>query len=104
MVGEAVEQGACEALGTEDLGPLMKGNIAGNQRGGAFVTLADEFEQQLGACLRQWHETQFVDDQQLVGGQLFLEAAQLFFVPCLDQLADQGGGRGETNTMSALTG
>jgi len=31
MVGEAVEQSTGEALGTEDLGPLLEGQVAGDQ-------------------------------------------------------------------------
>ena len=31
MVSEAVEQGSGEALGTEDLGPLLEGQVAGDQ-------------------------------------------------------------------------
>jgi hypothetical protein len=31
VVGEAVEQGSGEAFGAEDLGPLLEGQIAGDQ-------------------------------------------------------------------------
>jgi hypothetical protein len=47
--------------------------------------------------------TQFVDDQQLVSGELLLEAPQVLFVPCLDQFSDQSGGGDEANAMTALT-
>ncbi len=36
-----------------------------------------------------------------VGGELFLEAEQVFFVARLDQCADQGGGGGEAHAMAA---
>ena len=39
MVGQPVEQRARQPLGTEDLGPLVEGQIAGNQRGAAFIAL-----------------------------------------------------------------
>ena len=31
VVGEPVEQGSSEALGAEDLGPLLEGQVAGDQ-------------------------------------------------------------------------
>ena len=103
MVGDAVEQGAGEPLGAEDLGPFVEGQVAGDQRRGAFVALADGLEEQLGAGLRQRHIAQFVDDQQFIGGQLLLEAQQVLFVAGLDQFADQRGGGDEANAMAALT-
>ena len=39
--------------------------------------------------LIEWHEAQFIDGGQFVGSDLFLESQRLFFVVCLDQLADQ---------------
>jgi hypothetical protein len=49
VMGEAVEQGAGEPLGAEDLGPFVKGQIAGDQDGCAFVSLAKDFEQEFSA-------------------------------------------------------
>jgi len=40
VVGDAVEQGAGEPLGAEDLGPFVERQVAGDERRGAFVTLA----------------------------------------------------------------
>ena len=51
MVCEAVQQGSCQALRAEHLGPLIEGKIAGQQGGAAFVTLAEHLEQELGAGL-----------------------------------------------------
>jgi hypothetical protein len=48
VVGEPIQQGAGEPFGGEDLGPLVEGQIAGNQGGGAFVALAENLEQQFG--------------------------------------------------------
>ena len=84
MMGEPVEQSAGQAFGAEDLGPLLKRQIAGDQRGAAFVALAEDLEQQLGAGFRQRHEAQFIDDEQLVGGQLLLESSQIFLIASLD--------------------
>jgi len=101
-MGDAVEQGACEPLGAEDLGLLVEGKIAGDQGRGALVSLADGLEEQLGAGLGEWHITEFIDDQQLLGGKLFLEAPQVLFVPSLDQFADQSGGGEEADAVAAL--
>jgi hypothetical protein len=56
-------------------------------RGGA---LTEHLEEQFGSGLGERHEAQFVDAEQLVAGDLFLEAQQLLLVACFDQLVDQG--------------
>ena len=68
MVGQAIEQRAGEAVVAECGGPLVEGQVRGDDRGAAFVALADQFEQQLGAGARQRHEPQPVDDRQRVAG------------------------------------
>src|SRR3974377_462058 len=73
MMGQAIEQGAGEPLGSEYAGPFVERQIAGHEGRAPFVTLAEDLEQQLGAGLRQRHITEFVDDQQLVGGELSLQ-------------------------------
>jgi hypothetical protein len=89
MVSDSVEQRAGEPLGAEDFGPLFEGKIAGNQRRGTFVALAEGLEEQFGASFRQRHEAQFIDDEKLVTSQQFLKAQQVLLVAGLDQLADQ---------------
>jgi len=74
MMGQAVEQGAGQPLGSEYAGPFVERQIAGHDGGAPFVTLAEDLEQQLGAGLRQRHVSEFVDDQQFVGGVLALQA------------------------------
>ena len=103
-MGEPVQQGAGEPLGAEDLGPLVEGKVAGDERRGTFVPLAEGLEEQLGSGLRQRHIAQLVNDQQLIGGQLLLEPEQSLFVAGLDQFADQRGGGDEADAMTALTG
>jgi len=39
VMGSAVEQSAGEPFGAEDLGPFLEGQVAGHQRGCAFVAL-----------------------------------------------------------------
>ncbi len=78
VVGEAVEQCAGEALRTKDLGPLGEGQVAGEHGRAALVALAEHLEEQLGSGLRQRHEAEFVDDEQLIAGNLLLESARVF--------------------------
>jgi len=95
VMGESVEQGAGEAFGTEDLGPFLEGQVRGDQGRAALVALAEHLEEQLGACFGQGHEAEFVDDQQLVAGDLLLKAEQLLFVASFDQFTDQRSSSGE---------
>jgi hypothetical protein len=37
------------------------------------VALAEDFEKELGASLGEWHVAEFVDDEELDGGELGLE-------------------------------
>src|SRR6266478_4698488 len=86
VVCQPVEQRAGQPLGPEHAGPLVERQIAGDEGGAALVTLAEDLEQELGAGRRQGHIAEFVDDQQLVGRQLALQAEQSLLVPGLDQL------------------
>ena len=104
MMGEPVQQRPGQAFGAEHLGPLVEGKIAGQQGGAASVALAEHLEQEFGAGLGERHEAEFVDDQQAVFSQLFLEAQQALLVPGLDQLVDQGRRRDEAHGEAFLTG
>ena len=72
-MSETVEEGACEPLGPEDLGPFVEGQICGNQGRSSLVTLAEDLEQELRAGLRQRDEAEFIDNEQLETGQLLLK-------------------------------
>jgi hypothetical protein len=89
VVGQAVENGAGEALRAEDLGPFVEGQVRGDDDRAALVALGDDLEEQLGAGLAERHEAEFVDDQQLLAGEGLLQALQAAFVDRLDQLVDQ---------------
>src|SRR5712692_2222631 len=102
VVGETIEQRAGQALGGEHTGPLIEGQIAGDDDRAAFVALAEALEQQLGAVRRERHVAQFIDDQKLVAGELTLEAQQTLFIACFVQLVDQGGGGGEADRETLL--
>ena len=99
-MGEPIEQSAGEAFGAKDLGPFLEGQVRGDQGGAALVALAEHLEQQLGSGLGQGHEAEFIDDEQLIAGDLLLEAEQLLLIAGLDQLADQRGGCSEPDTMA----
>ena len=51
MVGEPVQQGSRQPLGSEGLGPFVERKVAGHQRGAAFVSSAEDLKQQLGPGL-----------------------------------------------------
>ena len=104
MVGDAVEQGAGEALAGEDGGPFLEGQVRGDDCGAAFVAPAEDVEQQLASGLRQGHVSEFVDDQEADLGELGLEAEQSLLVARLDQLVDQLGGGGEADAEALLAG
>ena len=58
----------------------------------------------LGSGLGQGHEAEFIDDEQLIAGDLLLEAEQLLLIANLDQFADQRGGGSEAHAVAALAG
>ena len=50
-MGEPVQQRPGEALRSEDLGPLVEGQVGGDQDGAPFVALAEEPVDQIRASL-----------------------------------------------------
>src|SRR5690554_6943151 len=103
VVGQPVEKRAGQALRAECLGPFIEGQIAGDEGRSSLIALRDQFEQQLGAGLRQGHEAELVDDEKLVTGHLLLEAQQTALIAGLHHLADQRCGGGEANRKALLT-
>ena len=73
-MGEAVEKRAGEPLGAEHRGPLVEWQIARDQSAASFVALAEDLEKQLGPSRRERHIAEFIDDQQLLTGELTLKA------------------------------
>ena len=72
-MSETVQQGAGQPLRAEDLGPLVEGQVGGDQNRPSLVSLTEDLEEELCAGLREWDEAELVDDQQLEAGQLLLE-------------------------------
>ena len=103
-MSEAVQECAGQPLRAEDLSPLVEGQVGGDQDRPSLVSLAEDLEEELRARLGEWDEAKLVDDKQLESGKLLLEVEQSSFVPGLDQLVDQRGGRGEADRQSPLAG
>ena len=70
VVGEPVQQRAGEPFGSKHVGPLVEGQIGGDEDGAAFVALAEDLEEEFRAGGGQGDEAQLVDDEQLVARQL----------------------------------
>ena len=81
MVGEAVQQRPGKPLGAEHFGPLVEGQVGGDQDGAPFVALAEDLEAEFRAGGGQGDEAQLVDDEQLEAGQLPLEVEQSSLIP-----------------------
>ena len=103
-MSEAVQQGAGQPLRAEDLGPLVEGQVGGDQDRPSLVSLAEDLEEELRAGLGEWDEAKLVDDEQLDPCQLLLEVEQSSLVGGLVQLVDQRGGGGEADRQPPLAG
>ena len=90
VMRQTVQKRPGQTLRAEHARPFIKRQIAGHQHRAALVALTEHLKQQFSAGLRERHIAEFINDQQLVAGQLTLQAAQLLLVPGLDQLMDQG--------------
>ena len=64
-MSEAIQQGSGQPLRAEDLGPLVEGQICGDQDRPSLVSLAEDLEEELGSGLGEWDEAELVDDEQL---------------------------------------
>jgi len=94
VMRQPIEQRAGQPLAAEDAGPFLEWQVRRDDGRAAFVTLAEDLEEQLGAGLRERHVAEFVNDEQFDGGELGLEFQETFFVARLDQLMNETG-RGE---------
>ena len=73
MVSETIQESSSEPLGSEHLGPLVEGQVGGDQNRPSLVSLTEDLEEELCAGLREWDEAKLVDDEQLESGQLLLK-------------------------------
>ena len=106
VVGEAVQQCPGEPFRSEDLCPLVEGQVGGDQNGTRLVALTEDLEEQFRPGGGQRHEVQFVDDEEPEASQVALEVEQSAVVSGLHEFVDQGrgGGGGEAHGHSPLTG
>ena len=89
-MGEPVEQGSGQTLRAEHRGPLVERQVAGDQDRAALVAPAEDLEQEFRPARRQRHIAELVDDQQLVAGQLLVQAQEPPLIPGFQELMDQG--------------
>ena len=68
----AIEQRTGEAFRAEDGGPFIEWQVAGDQGGAAFITLAEHFEEQLRANRRERYVTQLIDNSISQAGSISL--------------------------------
>ncbi len=102
MVGEAVEQSSGEAFRAKDFGPFGEGQVRGQHGRAAFVAWLSISKSSSAPVLGKRHEAEFINDKQLVPGDLLLEVQQLPLITDLDEFLDQGGGGGEADAVSLL--
>ncbi len=66
MVEESVEDsGGDGGIAVEDGGPIFEGFVGGEDDGAAFVTGADDLEEEVGAALVYGEVADFVEDEEL---------------------------------------
>ena len=104
VAGEAVQQCSGEPFRPEDLGPLVEGEVSGDQDGATLVALAEDLEDQFRTGGGQRHEAQLVDDEQTEASQLSLQVEQSAVVSGLCELVDQCRSGGEAHGHSSLAG
>jgi hypothetical protein len=92
MMGEAVGKRAGEPFRAEDRSPFIERQVACDQRGTAFIALAEHLEEQFGADSRERHIAQLIDDQQLDCVEVLLQRAQATFVARFHEFMHEGGG------------
>ena len=104
MVGQAIQQGSGQAFGTEDFRPFIERQIGGDDHRASLVALRDGFEQKFGAGFGQRHEAEFIDDQQMLAGELFLQVQKTPLIARFHQFMNQGGGGDKANLQALLAG
>ena len=87
VVGEPVKQSAGEPLGAEHVGPLVEGQVGGDQDGAPFVALAEDLEEEFRTGGGEGDEAQLVDDEKPEAGQLPLQVEQPAIVSGLQRSA-----------------
>jgi hypothetical protein len=82
-VSESVEGRADEPFTSQDVGPLLEGEIRRQENAGPFVGCADDVEQEFRSDFARGDITQFIQDQEIEPGQLGLQPQQQAFLGSL---------------------
>ena len=102
MVEQAVEQRGCDDRIAEDVAPLGKSTIGGEDHGAALVACGDELEEQVAAAGHDGQVADLVDDEQRGAGKepdALLQAALAFSA---GELAEQIGQGAEVDAPARL--
>ena len=75
MVGEPVEQGRGHFGVAKYIRPFAEGEIGGDDDRSALVEAADEVEEQLAAGLGEWQVAEFVENDEVLAGEIVGEPA-----------------------------
>ena len=89
VVRQPIEHGGCHFGVAENLRPIGKGEIGGDQQRRVLIELADQVEQQLAASLAERQVAEFVDDDEIIAQQLLGQAAASAGGLLLLELVDQ---------------
>jgi len=74
MMREAIEECAGESFRAEDRSPLIEWQVTGDERGAAFIALAEHPRRAVpNRTAVEWHVAEFVDDQQLDHVEVLLQ-------------------------------
>ena len=63
MMGEPVQERAGQAFLAKGSRPFVERQVRGDDGGAALVALADQLEEEFGACFGKRHEAEFIDNQ-----------------------------------------
>ena len=105
MVEEAVENGGGDgAIAVEDGRPLLEGFVGGEDNGAAFVALAQDLEEQVGAALIDGQVAEFIEDEQSRGKIAFEFGLESAVDLSGAQGVDDIDGVGEEDAVALLAG
>lgn len=96
-VGEAIESGAGESFGAEDLGPLFEAEVGGEDDAGLFIRGGNDIEEEFGSGLAGGDVAELVEHEQVEFGQLLAESQQVSVLLGFAERGDQFGNSPEAD-------
>jgi len=100
-VSEPVKQCAGEPLGAKDLDPFLESQVGGHHEAVMLIGPADDLKEQFGPGLGEGNISQFINDQEMESGELFVQSLKSFFLTAFHELGNKVCGCVEAN-VSAL--